>query len=214
MLLSIFMSYKFSTSFASFRRSLIFGGKYVAAKDKIVWQSSASSIWKYSHRYSCSPRILGDCMSHQAVQQWKGQDHFDRFALRVLCSTSAVPELNSNQPETCLQVLLLLLLINRPFMLRNTATFYAENHLLLLLLLLLGRNIYWCKAHFMGSSSHLPAVYPQNNLIFQLGLILVEDINRLSKWVLFHLAGPSLSLEWIVLPYSWLSVDRTYLFYP
>ena len=44
MLLSIFMSYKFSTSFASFRRSLIFGGKYVAAKDKIVWQSSSSSI--------------------------------------------------------------------------------------------------------------------------------------------------------------------------
>ena len=34
MLLSIFMSYKFSTSFASFRRSLIFGGKYFSAKDE------------------------------------------------------------------------------------------------------------------------------------------------------------------------------------
>ena len=99
-----------------------------------------------------------------------------------------MPELNSNQPKTCLFVLLscccwwthLSCYATRPH-------FKPRTILEQLLLLLLGRNIYWCKAYFMGSSSHLPAVYPQNNLIFQQGLILVEGTNRLPNVRCFSL---------------------------
>ena len=79
------------------------------------------------------------------------------------------------------------------------------------LLLLFGRNIYWCKAYFMGSSSHLPAVCPQNNLIFQEGLILVEDTNGLTKnGAFFTRAKPIFQVK----DHIWQSINRPLSFYP
>ena len=118
----------------------------------------------------------------------EGQDHFDRFALRVyappqcLSWTVISPKpVSSSSSCCCCWWTYLSCYATRPHFMPRTI-------LEQLLLLLLGRNIYWCKAYFMGSSSHLPAVYPQNNLIFQQGLILVEDTNRLPNVHCFSLS--------------------------